>query len=75
MDWQKLVKDLREAGVPVRKIAQHAGVSVTAIYDLLYGRSKEPRGTAAIRIASLAASVLGEANESGGDQMGIGVKR
>jgi len=53
MDWKKHIHALREAGMTLDQIAEAMGVSTSAIYELLAGRTKSPRADAAIRLLSL----------------------
>jgi len=63
MNWKKHIHALREAGMTLEQIAEAMGVSTSAIYELLAGRTKSPRADAAIRLLNLSpARSLAEAS-------------
>lgn len=48
--WKSGVAALIESGLSVTEIADASGLSVSGVYDLKNGYTKEPRGMAAVRI-------------------------
>lgn len=52
IDWSRIISDLLESWT-VQQAADKCGLSASAVYDIGSGRTKEPRGTAAVRLHDL----------------------
>lgn len=48
MNWSHGIEQLLSSGRSVREISTATGLSVSAVYDIKNGYSKEPRGMAAV---------------------------
>ena len=53
MDWKTHIECLLSAGVSVSSIAERIGVTPNAVREILAGRTKSPRGNAALALAAL----------------------
>ena len=53
MDWKPHVSQLIASGATVSGIAARIGVTPNAVRELMAGRTKQPRGMAAVRLAKL----------------------
>lgn len=51
--WTEIISDLQAAGMTYAQIAEEIGVAGSTVGDLATGRSKSPRGGAAIRLHAL----------------------
>lgn len=57
--WAEIISDLQAAGMTYAEIASAIGVAGSTIGDLATGRSKSPRGAAAVRLHSLHVELVG----------------
>lgn len=55
--WDEKIDIIRSAGYKWREIAEICGLKVGSVHDLWTGRSKQPRGDAAVAINKLLAKV------------------
>lgn len=49
-DWTSRIIELEESGWSLTAIAEHIGLSPSAVSEIKQGRSKAPRGMAAVRL-------------------------
>jgi transcriptional regulator with XRE-family HTH domain len=54
--WPERIAALESAGWSLTELAKTIGLSVQSLSDVKQGRSKEPRGMAAVRLHSLHAT-------------------
>lgn len=52
IDWSRIISDLLESWA-VQQVADRCGLSASAVYDIGSGRTREPRGMAAVRLHEL----------------------
>ncbi len=52
-DWQARIADLEAAGYSLTGIGQQIGLSPQSLSDIKQGRSRAPRGMAAVRLHAL----------------------
>jgi hypothetical protein len=52
IDWSRIISDLLESWT-VQQVADRCGLSASAVYDIGSGRTREPRGMAAVRLHEL----------------------
>lgn len=50
MDWQTLIRDLRNDGMTLQAIAESAGTGLSTISEIGRGATREPRGNLAARL-------------------------
>lgn len=53
LTWQKMMLDLRLAGLKFRELSDALGISKGACHDLMSGRSKQPTGNVALKLIDL----------------------
>ena len=59
--WESRIQELRErGGMSLTEIAKRADMPLSTVGDLATGRSKSPRGEAALRLDRLHAEVCGK---------------
>lgn len=51
--WAEIISDLQQSGMTYAEIGEAAGTAGSTIGDLASGRSKSPRGNAAIKLHAL----------------------
>jgi transcriptional regulator with XRE-family HTH domain len=51
--WAQLISDLQAAGMTYAQIGEAAGIAGSTVGDLASGRSKSPRGDAAVKLMRL----------------------
>ena len=51
--WASRIKDLRASGLNLAEIGEAVGLAPTSVSDIEQGRSRSPRGEAALRIFHL----------------------
>lgn len=51
--WAEIISDLRDRGMTYAQIGEATGLAGSSIGDLASGRSKSPRGDAALRLHHL----------------------
>lgn len=51
--WAEIVSDLRDAGMTYAEIGEATGLAGSTVGDLASGRSKSPRGDAALKLHHL----------------------
>lgn len=51
--WPQKITELESAGWSINAIAAHIGLSAQALSDIKQGRSKEPRGMAAVNLHAM----------------------
>ena len=51
--WSIRIRELQEAGLTLAAIAETIGVTTSAVGDIATGRSKSPRGEAALKLDRL----------------------
>lgn len=56
MDWKAHIEKLIGAGATPAMIADRIGVTANAVREILAGRTKSPRASAAFKLAKLKAS-------------------
>lgn len=52
IDWSRIISDLLESWT-VQQVADRCGLSASAVYDIGSGRTRQPRGDAAVRLHQL----------------------
>lgn len=55
-NWSAIVEDLCASGMTLKSIGAAIGQSTSAVSELRQGRTKEPNGSAALKLHSLHAS-------------------
>ena len=55
--WSGRVAAIKASGMSLPEIAARCGIPYTPLVDIATGRTKEPRGLAAVKLHDLAASV------------------
>jgi hypothetical protein len=58
--WSQRVIELEAAGRSITAIAAEVGMSQQALSDVKAGRSKEPRGMAAVRLHALHSALVAQ---------------
>lgn len=58
--WAERIAELESIGWSLTKIGAEIGLSAQALSDIKQGRSKEPRGMAAVNLHALHARVMAE---------------
>ena len=53
VDWNRVVSELRGAGMMVKAIARKAGVAPTTLHNLTSGMTKEPCYSVGVRLLEL----------------------
>lgn len=61
--WACIISELRDAGMTYAEIGEHVGVAGSTIGDLATGRSKSPRGNAAVKLFALHADRVQQSGE------------
>lgn len=51
--WARRIKDLEDLGWSAAGLAEHCGIAYSTLSDIKNGRSKEPRGMAAVLLHAL----------------------
>lgn len=51
--WASIISDLQSAGMTYAEIGSEIGVAGSTVGDLASGRSKSPRGNAAVKLFAL----------------------
>lgn len=51
--WARKITELEAAGVSQKEISAATGLAVSSVSDLKTGRSRQPRGDAALKLADL----------------------
>ena len=51
--WASRIQDLRAEGMTLAQLGEQVGLSVPSVLDLEKGRTKSPRGDAAMRLQAL----------------------
>lgn len=51
--WQERIAAIESAGITRGQIADHCGLPYSTLNDLALGRTKEPKGMAAVRLFAL----------------------
>jgi transcriptional regulator with XRE-family HTH domain len=62
--WAERITELEASGMSLTQIANDIGTSQQALSELKQGRSKEPRGMAAVRLHELHARICGDDAEA-----------
>lgn len=52
-DWKQRVLDIRGSGLTYAKIGEKVGLATSSVGDIASGRTKRPRGDAALRLDAL----------------------
>lgn len=68
MDWQKTISDLEALGWSQTALAAEIGLTVGSVSDIKRGRTREPRGMAAVKLHALASGALASPAGTGGDR-------
>lgn len=61
MDWKTHIEQLVGAGITLPQIADRIGVTPNALREILAGRTKAPRASAAFKLAALTPDAFGPA--------------
>lgn len=57
MEWSQVVRDIEAQGWSLTQIGDAIGLSVASVSDIKQGRTKEPRGMAAVELHKLHAQL------------------
>ncbi|NRP54186.1 hypothetical protein XFRB_02010 [Xylella fastidiosa] len=58
--WQTKISKLEAQGFTVSGIARAIGIEPQSVSDIKHGRTKEPRGMAAVKLYQLRPDIFGE---------------
>lgn len=61
--WSDRITELEQAGLSLTTIASEIGVALTTASDIKTGRTKEPRGMAAVKLDKLHSRVTSRARK------------
>lgn len=51
--WSKRIRDLQLSGMTFKEIGDEVGIAISTVGDLATGRTREPRGDAALALRDL----------------------
>lgn len=64
IEWSQVIKDLESRGWTMHGIAKRIGVAYSTVTDIKTGRTVEPRGWPAVKLAQLHKSGRGPAEKA-----------